>query len=44
MWTDETVDVHWLGAHPSWMHGRKLGDAEAIHGHDSATRFVWLDE
>jgi hypothetical protein len=39
-----TVDVHWLGAHPSWVHWQKLGDAEAIHGHGGATRIVWLDQ
>lgn len=44
IWSDGTVDVHWLGARPSWVHWRTLGDAQAIHGHDGATRFVFLDQ
>lgn len=29
IWTDGTVDVHWPGARPSWLHWRTLGDAQA---------------
>lgn len=44
MWADGTASVCWIGDRPSivfWDKG--MADAEFIHGHDGATRIVWLD-
>jgi hypothetical protein len=34
----------WLTGHSSTVLWRSVEDAIAIHGHDGATRLVWLDE
>ncbi|MCT9932427.1 hypothetical protein N5079_19690 [Planotetraspora sp. A-T 1434] len=43
LWPDGTADLRWRGPRPSAVHWDRLDDAEAIHGHNGATRFVWLD-
>lgn len=42
VWTDGTVSVHWMGAKPSWVHHRTLGDAATVQG-PTNTRLEWLD-
>ncbi|KUN34928.1 hypothetical protein AQJ30_27445 [Streptomyces longwoodensis] len=41
LWPDGTVSIRWRGNRPSTVHWDRLGDAEAIHGHQGATRIVW---
>lgn len=41
--TDGTTAVRWHGERPSTVVWECIEDAEAIHGHSGATRFVWLD-
>lgn len=43
LWTDDTVTLRWFGEHSSIAVWRTLADAEVIHGHNGATRVVWLD-
>jgi hypothetical protein len=44
LWPDGSADIRWRGERPSSVHWNELGHAAAIHGHDGATRIVWLDE
>jgi hypothetical protein len=37
------VAIHWRGAHPSVGLHPSLESVEAVHGHDGATRIVWVD-
>lgn len=39
---DGTVAVRWLGDKPSLVVWKSIHDALAVHGHDGATRVVWL--
>jgi hypothetical protein len=41
---DGVTVVRWRGVHASTVVWADLADAVAIHGHDGATRVVWLDE
>lgn len=43
LWPDGTVSIRWTGDRPSIVHWGSLADAEYVHGHVGATRFVWLD-
>ena len=43
IWDDDSVDIHWFGSRPSWVHWNSIDDAIAIHGHGGKTRFVYLD-
>jgi len=43
VWSDGTATVRWHGDRSSVAHWRSLDDARAIHGHDGATRFEFLD-
>jgi hypothetical protein len=43
-WPDGTVTIRWRGDRPSTVHWDQLADAEAVHGHQGATRIVWADE
>jgi hypothetical protein len=38
------VVLQWQGEHPSLVIWDSIEDAMAIHGHDGATRLVWIDE
>lgn len=41
---DGVAVVHWRGEHRStvvWSEG--MGAVEAVHGHEGATRIVWID-
>lgn len=42
--TDGSVALRWYGEHASTVLWKTIDDAMAIHGHDGATRIVWLDE
>lgn len=42
-WTDGSVTIRWLGERSSLVHWRNLDDAETIHGHNGATRFVFQE-
>ncbi|MEU1152648.1 hypothetical protein ABZ369_06465 [Streptomyces sp. NPDC005918] len=42
-WPDGSTSIRWRGDRPSIVHWARLEDAEAIHGHGGATRFVWAD-
>ncbi len=44
LFSDGAVAIRWSGVRPSTVVWSCLADAEAIHGHGGATRFVWLDE
>jgi hypothetical protein len=41
--TDGTVALRWLSEHTSTAIYASIDDVEKIHGHDGATRVVWLD-
>lgn len=43
VWPDNTVSIRWRGQRPSVVFWESLADAEAVHGHGGATRFVWAD-
>ncbi|MEV5979124.1 hypothetical protein [Streptomyces sp. NPDC052114] len=43
LWSDGSASIRWRGDHPSIVHWACLEDAEAVHGHGGATRFVWAD-
>lgn len=43
LWPDGTVTLRWRGDRPSTVHWSSFDDAQAVHGHGGATRFVWLD-
>lgn len=42
-WPDGSVSIRWRGERPSIVFWHSLADAEQVHGHGGATRFVWLD-
>lgn len=42
-WPDGSASLRWRGAHASIVYWPSIADAETIHGHNGATRFVWLD-
>jgi hypothetical protein len=44
VWPDNSVSIRWRGERISVVFWHALADAEAIHGHGGATRFVWADE
>jgi hypothetical protein len=44
LWPDGTVSIRWRGPRPSIVFWESLEDAEHVHGHAGATRFVWADE
>lgn len=44
MFDDGVTVVHWRGERRSTVVWPSIEDATAIHGHDGATRIVWLDE
>jgi len=41
--TDGTVALRWLGAHPSTAVWPDLDEVRAVHGHDGATVVRWLE-
>lgn len=41
-WPDGTVTLRWRGPRPSTVNWNSVEDAEAVHGHGSATAFVWI--
>ena len=41
--TDGKVVIRWYGARPSTVVWESIEHAEAVHGHNGATRFVWQD-
>ncbi|CAM5717931.1 hypothetical protein [Streptomyces fumanus] len=43
LWPDGTVSIRWRGDRPSIVFWESLPDAEHVHGHQGATRFVWAD-
>ncbi len=43
LWSDGSVSIRWLGERPSIVFWTGLEDAYAVHGHNGATEFVWLD-
>ncbi|WP_288797785.1 hypothetical protein [uncultured Arsenicicoccus sp.] len=43
-WSDGTVSMRWLGDRASTVTHDSIDNVTAIHGHDGATRVVWLDE
>lgn len=42
--TDATVVLRWLSEHASTVVWRNIDDAMTVHGHDGATRLVWVDD
>lgn len=44
LWPDRTVTLRWRGPMPSTVNWNELAHAQAIHGHDGATRIVFNDE
>lgn len=43
VWPDGSADVRWRGPRPSAVHWDRFDDAEQVHGHGGASRFVFLD-
>lgn len=43
-WDDGTVALHWRGDHRSTVIWRDMAGVMAVHGHDGATRVVWVDK
>ncbi|MBM0235942.1 hypothetical protein JNW88_00370 [Micromonospora sp. ATA32] len=43
-WPDGSVSIRWRGERPSIVFWHSLADAEQVHGHGGATRFMWLDD
>jgi hypothetical protein len=41
LWPDDSVSIRWRGPRPSIVFWESLADAEAVHGHEGSTRFVW---
>ena len=41
---DGVTVIRWVGDIPSTVIWQQFEDAVAIHGHDGATRFVFLDD
>lgn len=45
VWSDGAVSVRWIvGEHRSTVAWESVEAVEAIHGHQGATRIVWLDD
>lgn len=44
VWPDGAVTIRWCGERPSTVNWDTIDDAEYIHGHGGATRFVWAHE
>lgn len=44
--SDGVVTLHWISAWPSSVvhYERGVESVEHVHGHNGATRIVWLDE
>lgn len=44
--SDGTVGLRWVGANPTSVvfHDNGVKSVEAIHGHNGATKIVWLDD
>lgn len=44
--SDGVVVLRWTGVWPTSIvwHDRGVASVEHVHGHDGATRLVWLDE
>lgn len=40
---DDTVVLHWRGAHRSTVVWPSIADVVAVNGHDGATKVVWDD-
>jgi len=43
MFSDHTAVIRWRGKHSSTVVWTNVLDAMAVHGHNGATRLVWLD-
>lgn len=43
LWPDGTVTIRWRGEHRSTVNWDNLEDAERVHGHGGATKFVFVD-
>ncbi|PZG42023.1 hypothetical protein C1I98_20380 [Spongiactinospora gelatinilytica] len=43
LWPDGSATVRWRGPRPSTVHWDHFEDVIAVHGHDGATRVVWID-
>ena len=43
LWPDGSVSIRWRGDRPSTVFWDDLAHAEAVHGHQGATRIVWDD-
>jgi len=43
LWPDGTVTIRWRGERPSTVNWAELAHAEAVHGHDGATRIVFAE-
>lgn len=41
--TDGTVAMRWLSEHTSTVVYSGIADVQAVHGHNGATRVVWID-
>lgn len=41
LFSDGSVALHWLGAHPSTIVYANLEDLIHVHGHGGATKVVW---
>jgi len=44
LFEDGVTVLRWVGDFPSTVIWQKFEDAVAIHGHDGATQFVFLDD
>jgi len=42
-WPDGRVTIMWRGDRPSEVSWQSIEHAEAVHGHDGASRIVWVD-
>lgn len=43
VWPDNSVSVRWRGERPSIVFWASFSDVLAIHGHNGATKVVWID-
>jgi len=43
-WADGHVTLRWFGEHQSTVGWESLDHAIAVHGHDGATEFVFIDD
>ena len=44
VFTDGTAVMRWVSEHTSTAVYRTVKDIETIHGHNGATKLVWIDE